>query len=102
MTVPAGRPSARTALPAGAYSLWTIPHRDGVELVINRQHGQWGTDHDAAQDLAHVAMHVDSVPTPREAFAITMDGNDGGRTMRIAWDTFVWSVPITPAPPSRP
>ena len=86
-----------TALPAGAYSLWTIPRRDGVELVINRQHAQWGTNHDPAQDLARVAMRVDSVQAPREAFAITLDGDDAGRTLRIAWDTFVWSVPITPA-----
>jgi hypothetical protein len=91
-----------TVLPAGAYSLWTIPHRDGgIELVINRQHGQWGTSHDPAQDLARVAMQVESVSVPREAFAITLDGTDRGRALRIAWDTFVWSVPVTlttPAP----
>jgi hypothetical protein len=40
------------SVPAGAYSLWTIPKADGtVQLIINRQHGQWGTDYDPAHDL---------------------------------------------------
>ncbi|MDB4911587.1 MAG: hypothetical protein JWO39_2410, partial [Gemmatimonadetes bacterium] len=50
-----------TPVPAGAYSLWTIPKADGtVQLIINRQHGQWGTDYDSAQDVgahAHEGEH---------------------------------------------
>ena len=82
-------------VPAGAYTLWTIPHRDAVELVINRQHGQWGTSYDSTQDLGRVRMKTSVARTPVENLAITLDGTDRARELRIAWDTFVWSVPVT-------
>jgi DUF2911 family protein len=82
------------SVPAGAYSLWTIPQQDGVTLIINRQAGQWGTEYHKEQDLARVAMRTATAPTRREDFAISIDGPDRARELRIAWDTFVWSVPI--------
>lgn len=81
-------------VPAGAYSLWTIPQKDGVTLIINRQAGQWGTEYHKEQDLARVPMRTATVSAPRENFAISIDGPDRARELRIAWDTFVWSVPI--------
>lgn len=82
-------------VPAGAYSLWTLPKRDGVELIINRQHGQWGTQYDASQDLARLPMRVAPAPEPRESFAITVSPTTAGAgELRILWDSFVWSVPV--------
>jgi DUF2911 family protein len=84
-------------VPAGAYSLWTVPKKDGsVTLIINRQHGQWGTEYHADQDLARVAMQVTTAQTPRENFTISLAGTDAARELRIEWDTFVWTVPILP------
>ncbi|HXB23860.1 MAG TPA: DUF2911 domain-containing protein [Gemmatimonadaceae bacterium] len=84
------------AVPAGTYSLWTIPARDGtVQLIINRQHGQWGTDYDSAQDLVHVPMQVATAATPQEDFTIDLTGADNnGAQLRMSWDTFVWTAPI--------
>ena len=81
-------------VPAGAYTLWTIPRKDGVTLVINRQTGQWGTEYHQEQDLARVPMRTTNASAPRENFAIGIEGPDRGKELRIAWDTFVWSVPI--------
>lgn len=82
-------------VPAGAYSLWTIPKADGtVQLVINRQHGQWGTDYDPAQDLVRVPMTASTAPAPQENFAINLTGSGNSGELRISWDAFVWSVPI--------
>lgn len=84
------------AVPAGTYSLWTIPGHDGtVQLIVNRQHGQWGTDYDAAQDLVHVPMHVATASTPREDFGIDVPGTGNTADLRMSWDTFVWTAPIT-------
>lgn len=83
-------------VPAGTYTLWTLPRRDGtVTLIINRQHGQWGTNYDPRQDLVRVPMRTHVTATPREDFVITITGG-GGRTgtLGIAWDRFVWTVPI--------
>jgi Protein of unknown function (DUF2911) len=84
------------AVPAGSYSLWTIPKADGsVQLVVNKQHGQWGTDYDPAQDLVRVPMQSSTAPAPRENFAINISGAGNTGALRISWDAFVWSVPIT-------
>jgi len=84
------------AVPAGSYSLWTIPKADGtVQLVVNKQHGQWGTDYDPAQDLVRVPMQSSTAPAPQENFAINITGAGNTGALRISWDAFVWSVPIT-------
>lgn len=83
-------------VPAGSYSLWTIPKSDGtVQLVVNKQHGQWGTDYDPAQDLVRVPMQSSTAPAPQEDFAINITGAGNTGALRISWDAFVWSVPIT-------
>jgi len=80
---------------AGAYSLWTIPKPDGtVYLIVNRQHGQWGTNYHASQDLVRVLMKSSSAPSPQEDFAIEISGSGGSGELRISWDTFVWTVPL--------
>src|SRR5664279_3078053 len=33
------------AVPAGSYTLYTIPSESGWKLIINKQTGQWGTDY---------------------------------------------------------
>src|SRR5271170_42291 len=45
-----------TIIPAGAYTLWTLPAQDGsAKLIVNKQIGQWGVgrgSYDENQDLA--------------------------------------------------
>ena len=87
------------AIPAGAYSLWTIPKADGtVQLIINRQHGQWGTDYDKAQDLVRVPMKSSTAPSPQENFTIDIAGTGSTGELRMSWDAFIWSVPIAVKP----
>jgi hypothetical protein len=81
-------------VPAGTYSIWTLPTRDGVQLVVNQQRGQWGTEYHPEQDLVRVPMTVSTVATPREDFAISLDGSGRTAVLKIEWDTFVWSVPV--------
>ena len=80
-----------TALPAGSYSLWTLPKQDGsVDLIVNAQHGQYGTDYDGSHDIVHLPMKVGTVGTPQENFAIAIANGE----LSLSWDTFVWTVPI--------
>ena len=57
---------AGLSLPAGKYTLWTVPHLRGVDLIVNRQTGQWGTEYGRAHDLGTAAMKSDSVNPPVE------------------------------------
>jgi len=83
-----------TRLPPGSYTLWTLPMRNGVTLIINRQHGQWGTEYDPSRDVARIAMYTSRVGTEREDFAIELTASGQRGELRIAWADFVWSVPL--------
>jgi hypothetical protein len=83
------------AIPPGSYTLWTLPKRDGVDLIINRQVGQWGTEYDPSRDLVRIPMTVSTAASPQEQFAITLSGPGSSGELHIQWDTFVWSVPVT-------
>jgi Protein of unknown function (DUF2911) len=84
-------------VPAGKYSLWTLPKADGVELIVNKQTGQWGTNYEPAQDLVRIPMTMMTADKPLDAFAIVVQAAGAGGELRIQWDTFVWSVSLTPA-----
>ena len=85
------------SLPAGSYSLWTEPKKDGsVDLIVNGQYGQWGTNYDSTRNVARVPMKVATASTPQENFSITVTPTNGnGGELKVAWDTFIWTVPIT-------
>ena len=80
-------------VPAGEYTLFTIPGPDRWTLIINRQTGITGTAHDPSADFARVAMEVGELPETVENFTISVD--DGA--LRIRWDRTEASVPLRPA-----
>jgi hypothetical protein len=86
------------AVPAGSYTLWTLPSPTGWKLIVNKQTGQWGTEYHAEQDLVRIDMATSSVPSPEERFTIAIDakGNDAGE-LRMTWDTTRASVPVSVA-----
>src|SRR5256714_1607721 len=50
-----------TTVPAGTYSLYTLPEANGAKLNVNKQTGQWGTKYDEKQDLARIEMKKETV-----------------------------------------
>ncbi len=84
---------AGVPLDSGTYTLWTLPTQDGVQLIINREHGQWGTEYRAANDIARVPMVVDTVEAPVEEFTILVDSAAGRLGMQ--WGRFRWSAAMT-------
>ncbi len=83
---------AGATVPAGKYTLYSIPSEGTWKLIISKQTGQWGTDYDAKQDLARVDMQKETLAQPVEQFTISFEprGNDGG-ALKLAWEkTAVW------------
>src|SRR3954471_1534529 len=77
------------SLPAGTYTLWTAPHLGGVDLIVNRQTGQWGTEYNRARDLGTAPMKADSVSPPVEKFTIAIEPAGGSHgTLVMTWGTF--------------
>jgi hypothetical protein len=84
-----------TKVPAGKYTLYTLPGENTWELIINKQTGQWGTTYDQKQDLARIPMKVEKTSTPVEMMKISFDGSGGAATyMNIEWENTRLSVPV--------
>lgn len=86
-------------VPAGKYTLYTLPGEKEWQLIVSKQTGQWGTKYDEGQDLGRTAMQRQTLPSPVEQFTITVDQKDagGGGALRMAWETTEVSVPIVVA-----
>ena len=84
-------------LPAGAYTLYTLPNEDGsAKLIVNKQVGQWGTQYDEKQDLARIDLKKDALETPVDQFTIAIEKNpSGGGTLKMMWENTQFSAPLT-------
>jgi len=87
-----------TVVPAGFYTLWTVPGKDGWKLRINGETGQWGTAHKDDKDLYTVDMKVSQLPSVAERFTISVTPSDQGGTLNLDWDTTRASVAFTVKP----
>ena len=80
-------------LPAGAYSIFTLPTQNGWTLIFNKQADIWGTEHNAAYDILKIPMQMQSLTEPVEllTFAVAPAGNNGG-VISVSWDKLKVSV----------
>jgi Protein of unknown function (DUF2911) len=82
-------------IPAGDYTLWTLPDQNSWKLIINKQTGQWGTEYSADQDLARVDMQKTSTDNPVEQFLISWKKQgDRKADLVLEWATTRVSVPV--------
>jgi len=86
---------AGAPVPAGKYSLWTLPAPGGWKLIVNRNTGQWGTDYDAQYDLARLDMKVEPLRQPVEQFTIAIEPSGKGGVLKLEWERTRVSVPVT-------
>ena len=84
------------SVPAGTYTLYTLPSAGTWRLIINKQTGQWGTVYNQPQDLARVDMKKATLPSPQEKMSISFEKTKGSTTeLHVKWETTdVW-VPVT-------
>ena len=74
-------------LPAGTYSLFSIPDRTQWTLILNSGLGQNGTGQfDEEQDVLRVTVPVTELDAIREAFTISFEEQELGVNMIVEWD----------------
>jgi hypothetical protein len=83
-----------TVIPAGKYTLWTLPTPSGARLIINRQTGQWGTEYDASQDLLRLDLKPEPLPGTVEQFTIAVIDLGAAGELRFDWDRTRWILPF--------
>jgi hypothetical protein len=89
-----GSGSDTLAVPAGTYTLFSIPEREGGVLIVNRQTGQTGTAYDATRDLGRVRMTPRPLANAVETFTIRADQEAPGGALRLQWDRTEMVVPF--------
>ena len=89
------------SLPAGTYSLFTLPSEDGsAKLIINKKTGQWGIPYreaaEKANELARVDLKKSSLDQPANQFTMSIEpAGEGGGTLNLMWEDTKYSVPFT-------
>lgn len=74
-------------VPAGKYTLYTLPGEKEWTLIVNKQTGQWGSNYDEAQDLGRVKMKVAPLEKSVEQFSIGIKD-----TLSLSWEnTKAWT-----------
>jgi hypothetical protein len=84
-------------VPAGDYTLYSIPEAEGGTLIINGRTGQTGTSYTEEDDVARIRMRREALDTDVEVFEIRIvenDSGDGGR-IELRWAETVYFVPFT-------
>jgi len=77
-----------TSVPAGSYTIFTVPNADKWSLVISKKTGEWGTQYPGSEnDLARIDMKVSKLPSPVENFTISFEKSGNGCNLKLAWDT---------------
>jgi hypothetical protein len=79
-------------VPAGNYTLFTVPDKDKWTLVISKKTGEWGIPYPEGEDLARVDMKDAKTPAPVENFTISFDQAGGNCTMQISWENTLVSA----------
>jgi Protein of unknown function (DUF2911) len=83
-------------VPAGKYTVYSLPTAEGWQLIINKQTGQWGTVYDKSQDLGRTKMTVGTTPAPVEMFVIDFEKTaDSATELHLKWAGVDASVPVT-------
>lgn len=73
-------------VPAGSYTLYTIPEEKKWTLIINKETGQWGTKYDEKQDLVRVDMKTSKNASPTEQFTIAFDQTStNAAVLKLDW-----------------
>lgn len=81
-------------IPKGSYGVFTLPTKEGWQLIVNKTADQWGAfKYEAKMDLGRVPMKVSKSGQPVEQFTITLEAN----LLKMSWETTVAQVAIKPA-----
>lgn len=86
-------------MPAGEYTLYSIPEADGGLLIINKQTGQNGQQYDEKQDLGRVRLQAKPLTSPVEVFTIAVREEGGRGVLALQWDRTELVTPFEVAKP---
>lgn len=86
---------AGVAVPAGSYSLYTVPGPSEWTIIVNRSITQWGEEHGyteevQAQEVGRGKVKSETLKNKVELFTITFSGG----SLVLEWETTRVGIPI--------
>jgi hypothetical protein len=83
-------------VPAGGYTIFTVPNADKWTLIVSKKTGEWGIPYKYESDeLLRADMKVSSTPSPVEDFTIALAPMGGSCTLGISWENRQASAEIS-------
>jgi hypothetical protein len=83
-------------VPAGSYTIFTLPNADKWVLIVSKKTGEWGIPYPGqGEDFARVDMRVSQLPSPVENFTIGFDQTGSTCAMHLDWEQTRASVDIS-------
>ena len=82
-------------VPAGTYTLYTIPVGGTWQLIVSKKTGQWGIPYPKGDDLGRVPMTASANAKPADQLTISIVDTPAGGTLQIDWGTTRASIPFT-------
>ncbi|MFV0564510.1 MAG: DUF2911 domain-containing protein [Flavobacteriaceae bacterium] len=87
-------------LPAGKYTLWTVPNDTTWKVMFNSKQYKWGVDTemkplwDPNYDVVDVEVPLTKLDTVVEQFTIGFDNSIGHLYLTMAWDDVKIALPL--------
>lgn len=79
-------------VPAGTYTLFTVPREDGATLFFNTRTGINGQSYDPEADLGSVEMRREALDDEVEAFTVGVRDTPDGGVLELLWDRTAYRV----------
>jgi hypothetical protein len=87
-------------LPAGKYTLWTVPNDSSWNVIFNSKQYAWGVDEtmqamrDANFDVINTRIPIEKLKSFVEQFTISFDNSTDNLSLTMAWDDVKIVVPL--------
>ncbi len=83
-------------VPAGNYTIFTVPEQNKWTLIVNKKTGEWGIPYKYESDeLAKIPMSVSKTSGPVENFTIRFDQGGDTCTLNMSWEETQASVKLS-------
>ena len=82
-------------VPAGTYTLFTLPSAGTWQFIVSKKTGEWGIPYTAGSDLGRTPMMKTSLAAPLEDMTIAFEHTEGNKTqLHVKWETTDVYVPV--------
>jgi hypothetical protein len=84
-------------VPAGSYTIFTVPNKEKWTLIVSKKTGEWGIPYPGTDmDLVRADMNASATSSPVDNMTIAFDKGDKDCTLRIEWESTRATIAISP------